>query len=688
MNLTTIQPSQTDHDRSTELLKERVTSRGGLTLPEFAETCVVTAGPRKGERLSLRNAPYGRRPFELMDSGHECQLCVLMWASQSMKSVIGQIISAYYAKEIPSEILYAMADLAGMRKTMNRRLTPLLEDIGVKFITQTETKGSRKTGDTTFSKEFAGGNLDGITANSSAALASETKRIFIADELGNWKAEIGDQGNPFYQGWARLKAWMDEKKCIIPSTPTDEESCMVHHLFRTGTMEEWWVPCPVCGEFQILEVQNRDGYGLNWDTQKGRVMDSTITYVCKGCAGSFPEKKKFEIQQYGEWRKPEGHEPVDKYTYSLHLHSINSMFESWREIASSYERGRDDLAARKYYNNHVAGIPHKTLGLKISSEAVMKNRGDYQHGTVPDGVLYLTLGADVQGGAERWRDYTEEELQVEIQKAKKEGDIHDKKFPRIELEVYGRGPAYRGWSIEYKIFYGKTDNAYTGAFEQLFEWGVFLSEKNKGFGYIRKDGRFFPISMLFIDSGYNATTVYDFTHRWDYTYPCKGDRIIPPTKSTKNNQLHYSNFIPYKISKVYGGTTVLYTISTKIYKKQLYQWLNIKRTNEEIQPAGFQDFPREYDVRYFDMLTAEEQTQDGEYTNRGRDNEALDVRVYNMCLSDVYLAQQVELKREEYRKAGWTQRQVNQIGSRWVIEYMAKKCGIDPGYLMTNQTKR
>jgi phage terminase large subunit GpA-like protein len=685
MKLATINPAKTDYDLVIDLLSERVTRRGGMSLPRFAETCVVTAGPKKGERLSLENAPYSKRPFELMDPGHECQLCVLMWASQSMKSVTGQVTATYYSKEAPSEILYAMADLAGMRKTMNRRLSPLLMDQGVKFITQHETKGSRKKGDTTFSKEFAGGNLDGITANSSAALASETKRIFIADELGNWKAEIGDQGNPFYQGWARLKAWQDEKKCIIPSTPTDEESCMVWHLFQTGTMEEWWVPCHICGAYQILEVQNKDGYGLNWETRRGKVVESTIAYVCKSCSRAFTEKLKFEIQQAGEWRKPEDHEPVDKYTYSLHLHSINSMFESWREIASSYERGRDDSMARKYYNNHVAGMPHKTTAKRLNYKEVMKNRGDYQRGTVPDGVLYLVFGADIQGGAERWKDYTEEELEFEMEKARKEGDLHEKKFPRIEFEIMGRGPAYRSWSIDYRVLYGKTDNAYTGAFEKLYEWGVKLMEKNGGFGYLRKDGKLFPIAMLFIDSGHNATTVYDFTHRWNYTFPSKGDRILQAPKNSRNIQLHQSNFIPYKTSKVYGGTTLLYTISTKIYKKQLYQWLKVKRTDDEIQAAGFQDFPREYGVRYFDMLTAEEQTEEGEYTNRGRPNESLDCRVECMCAADVHLSQQVELMREKYRKEGWTQRQVEQIGSRWVVEYMAKKHGIDPRYLMTNQ---
>ena len=139
-----IQPAQSDNQVIANLLRQRVTRRSGLSMVEFAETCRVTAGPKKGELLKLEDAPYSRRPLELMGPDSIMQLVVLMWASQSMKSINGQVVSAYYIQELPSEVLYAMADLAGMRKTMNRRIVPMLEGLGVEFVTSTETKNSRR----------------------------------------------------------------------------------------------------------------------------------------------------------------------------------------------------------------------------------------------------------------------------------------------------------------------------------------------------------------------------------------------------------------------------------------------------------------------------------------------------------------------------------------------------------------
>jgi phage terminase large subunit GpA-like protein len=680
----TIQPYQSDSERFADLLDKRVTRRSGLSMAQFAELCPVTAGPKKGQILSLKDAPYARRPLEVMDPSHICQLAVLMFASQSMKSVIAQIVTGYFVKEIPSEVLYAMADLAGMRKTMNRRLVPLLEGLGVEFITQTESKGSRRTGDTTFTKEGNGFNLDGVTANSSAALASETKRLFVADEAGNWKIEIGNQGNPFYQGWARLKAWLDEKKCLVPSTPTDEDTCFVEFLFKQGTQERWWVPCPKCGNHQILTVRHPDGYGLDYRTKRGVIIEKSVVYVCMHCAKSFTEKKKYEIQQAGEWRQPKEAEPINRYTYSFTLHSINSMFESWLEVASAYEKGLDDPIAKKYYDNHVAGQPHKQTGTRVDSKEVQKNnRGEYPRQTVPDGAIYLTLGGDVQKGADRWQDMSEEDLQKHIEKAKKEGDINERKFPRIEIEILGTGPAYRTWSIDYKIFYGTVNNPYAGAWEQLYSYAADNAAANESgrFGFYREHDRmFFPLRKILIDSGYNPTVTYQFCHRWGATFPSKGDRLLV---DKKQDDLHMSHFIRYKRSKTGTGET-LFTISTKLYKKSLYTLLKVVRIVGDIQAPGFQDFPREYRARYFEGLTAEEILINGEYDNKGRYNEPTDCRVYSMCGGDIYLDEQVEHWRKYYKaEHNYSDAKLEQINRRFVIEILARKMKIDPAFLLT-----
>lgn len=689
--LQTIQPAQSDGERIAELIDQRPTRRSGKHILDFTETCPVPSGPKKGDLIKLNDAAYARRPLSLLDPSNPCQLVILMWPSQTMKSLTSQVATCFFVKEYPTEILYASSDKEMIRKVMDRRLTYMLRKINVEFVTSYEQKGTKKTGDLTLSKEFAGGNLDGVTANSAAALASETKRFFVADELGLWKAQIADQGNPYYQGWARLKTYMDQKKCLVPSTPADEENCMVFYLFKTGTQEEWFVHCPLCGFPQILEVQNREGYGLRYDLKRGSILERSIVYVCMHCAKSFTEKRKYEIQQDGFWQQPEDVEPINAYTASFTLHSLNSMFETWLEIASAYERARDNPIARKYYDNHVAGKPHRQTGAKVNtSEVIENNRGEYQQGTVPDGVCYLVFGGDVQRGSDKWQEYGDDELQIVIDKAltddKKTGEnsAWEMRFPRIEFEVLGIGPAYRSWSIDYQVIYGKTDIAFSGAFEKLYEWGESLMLKNGKFGYKREsDGRVFNINMLFIDSGFAATAVYDFSQRWRFTFPCKSDRDV--TVAKKDAHLHNSNFLPWKKSKVHNGMVDLYTISNKFYIAQLHQRLKTKRSTEDIQWATFQDFPREYPSKYFDMLTADEKTKGGGYTSRGKSNEASACRQCAFVAADVYLSQQVEIHRNRAKEEKkYTDLQIeNTINSRWVIEYMAKLAKIDPKFLIT-----
>jgi phage terminase large subunit GpA-like protein len=561
----------------------------------------------------------------------------------------------------------------------------MLQNLGVDFITSSLTN-TKKTGDLTYSKEFDGGNLDGVTANSTAALASETKKLGVGDEISKWKKTIGDEAGPWDQLWARLKAWLDEKKALAISTPTDEETCLVNALFLTGTQEEWFVPCPICGKHQILDIRHRDGYGLNYRTKNGNIIESSVEYVCQHCSRSFKEKHKFNIQQDGYWESPPGVEPVNQYTTSFHLHSINSMFESWLEIATAYEKGLDNPIAKKAYDNLVAGQPHKQSGVKMESTAIMENKGEYPRQTVPDGVILLTMGGDVQRGGDRWQEFTDEELQDEIKKARKAGDIHERKFPRIEIEVFGTGPSYRGWSIDYQVFYGRVDNAFTGAWEQLNQWAVSVTEKNQGFGFRREsDGQFFPIVRVFLDSGYLASVVYQFSSRWGLTFPIKGARQIDPPKNEKNRALHDSNFIRYRESRVDGGNTKLFTIGTKYYKDHIYNLLAVKRIPGLIQAPGFQDFPRDYKSRYFDMLTAEEKLHNGEYDAKGRASEALDCRVYSACAADAYLDQYVEEERKFYKSEHnySDQKLKEEINSRWAILKLARQAGIDERFLIT-----
>jgi phage terminase large subunit GpA-like protein len=119
-----------------------------------------------------------------------------------------------------------------------------------------------------------------------------------------------------------------------------------------------------------------------------------------------------------------------------------------------------------------------------------------------------------------------------------------------------------------------------------------------------------------------------------------------------------------------GEDMTLYEVSTNFYKTNLYRNLKIPRQDLEPQKPGFCDFPLEYGERYFKMLTAEEKRSDGSFhCPQGRRNEALDVRVLNLCAADIFLANEVNFLRSQMQAqgvkkeilAGITQREIIQI---------------------------
>jgi len=268
-------------------------------------------------------------------------------------------------------------------------------------------------------------------------------------------------------------------------------------------------------------------------------------------------------------------------------------------------------------------------------------------GTVPDGVLYLTIGMDVQRGSEK--------------------DPNNP--PRLEMEILGHGKDWRTYSIDYLRFEGDVHDPAGGAWAKFTEYAT---ETNLVFK--RSDGYEFSPEVIFIDSGDGmlTETVYEFCAGWQHTYPIKGFNLLKNTKADKGDTFGTSNFRPYKYIKV-NENLVLYEISTNHYKKQTYRNLKKERQPGETQKPGYCDFPRDYEQRYFEMLTSEELRSDGSFHAGGRRNESLDCRVYALCAGHVYLDALVKDFQAAYKNEGYTPQQLIDINHKFVLEFLSKK---------------
>ena len=629
-----------------DLYRRMPTRTKNPSIVEYAETTIVPSGKYRGLKFKHDRAPFLREPLSLLSPDSLIREVRMMTPAQIGKSTLAELVTMYYITQVPSEILYVSSNETAAIKWLERRIVPRAAAAGVQFKTEIETRTSRKTGDTTYSKIFPGGNIDIASALSPTQLASETKRIVVGDEVDRWRVMLGDEGSVVDMIKARTQAWGSQSKILWISTPTTEDASLINQLYLEGDQRLYYVPCPYCGFYQLMDFSHGRAYGLTWDYVNGHVDRKSIRLICESCGQGIKETSKNTMLNNGEWRKSAL--PATDFIASFHINGLYSPLLSWYDMVIAYQEALSGPIKKQAFENLKMGRPFREIGTRPKIEKIIDNRGVYNSRHVPDGVLYLTAGIDIQRGSAN--------------------DPNNP--PRVEMEILGIGAGYRTWSIEYRRFEGEVTDPYSGAWEALNQYGI-----ESGLTYHRDDGFSFPVSLVFIDSGDGEITdvVYRFCSRWQNTFPIKGFSALKRRKTEKGDEITEGNFRRYRAAKV-GEDIILYEISTNYYKTQIYHNLKIERQDVEPQRPGFCDFPRDYGERYFEMLTAEERRRDGSFHNpTGRRNEALDCRVYALCAGDVFLDSEVMNYKAWAKSQGSSPAEIQIINHKTVLESMTRQ---------------
>lgn len=573
----------------------------------------------------------------------------MMKGAQLGATAAGENIVAYWIDENPAEILFISATNELLEKWVIKRLDPLIDSCGFrhKIFAQTNNPKSRRTGDKVFTKEFIGGCLDMASAQSAPGLRADSKRILIRDEIDGAPGHLKTgEGNWLDVSYARTAAWGGRKKIMDISTPTTEDNSLIKGAYEAGDQRRFEVPCPYCGAYQFLEWGNdKTEYGIKAIREAGKLKG--VYYQCRHCKEAIKNHHKTKMLRLGRW-KPTAESISDNYR-SYHVSSLYSPagMMSWRELQELWDKAQDDPDGMRSFVNLYLGLPYRETGSRPKLDKVIELRGSYKSGSVPSGVLFLTIGVDVQAGSSR-----------------------DKTNPaRLEFEVCGHGGGFRTWSILYKRIEGPVDDPSSGAWLELSQWAI-----ETGLKFAREDGLIFTPSMIFIDSGDGNLTdvVYRFCSGWGSTYPSKGFSALKKRKNEAGDAQSPSNFRRFRAAKL-GEAGTLYEVSTNYYKNHTYNNLKIERRDTGPQRPGYCDFPIDYSEAYFRQLTAEEKRRDGSfYCPSGRRNEALDCRVLNQCAGDVYLDSEVLRVKAAAMRDGARRDQVQVINHRMILDHMAK----------------
>ena len=494
------------------------------------------------------------------------------------KTETGNNWIGYVIDQAPGPMLIVQPTVETAKRFSKQRLAHVIADTLCLRGKVAESR-ERDSGNTILSKEFFGGVLFITGANSAVGLRSMPARYMFFDEVDGYPGDVDGEGDPVEIAEKR-SATFRRRKILKTSTPKEEGLSRIAPTFARTDRRYYFVPCPLCGYFQVLQFEHlryqpKDEPTYAW-------------YECLNCHEAIDERWKTQMLAGGRWiptaTNPElvdtaipagdvdtlGIPPVERAA-GYHLSALYSPvgWMSWLTIANQWMQAQRDVRLLKVFVNTILGEPWQERGEAPDWEKVYLRREEWEAGAVPINGVFLTAGADVQ-------------------------------IDRIEVEIVAWGANRQSWSIAYEVLDGDTATP-----EPWRKLGALL-ESN----WPHASGRILPIMALAVDTGFRANMAYEFALRYpQLAHGPAGSRIyaprtVVPVKGDANPFNLISHVTSADAARRRHGLKIV-TVGTPVAKQELYDQLRKAPLDDGGFPPGYCHFPSTYSKTYFQGLCSE-----------------------------------------------------------------------------------
>jgi phage terminase large subunit GpA-like protein len=549
-----------------------------LSLSEWADRYAYLSAESSAEGGRWRTLPYQKGIMDAITDPKIEQITLMKSARVGYSKILNHTI-AFHIHQDPCPIMLVQPTIEDAQGYSKEEIAPMLRDTPCLRGLVSEAK-AKDGANTILQKQFPGGTLSMVGANSPRGFRRVSRRIVLFDETDGYPQSAGAEGDQIKLGIRRTEYYWN-RTIVAGSTPTIKDFSRIEKMFLQGDQRRYFVPCPDCGHMQYLKWTN-----MRWTDGD----PSTAAYCCEGCGVMIPHSKKRWMVERGEWRSTAAGngKHVSFHIWAAYSYSPNA---TWSNLVEEFLDAKNDAEQLKTFVNTVLGeVWEDEYASKIGAEALADraSQEDYEHLVVPSKVLALTIGCDVQDD-------------------------------RLSLSVWGWGRDEEAWLIDRSKLYG--DPARGEVWQQLDE---VMSKP-----FLTEDGVDMKISVCAIDSGgHHTAEVYAYARERmaNGVIAIKGmsTKGKPPLGKPSKVDLNRKGQVVKKGAQVFpvGSDTV---------KSLLFGRL---KHNEK--GAGYLHFYPTVGTEYFEELTAEKQVlryKNG-YPQRvwmkksSARNEALDELVY------------------------------------------------------------
>lgn len=546
-----------------------------------------------------RRAPYLVPVMDWMSPNDPCERGVLMKGVQIGASAAAENVLGWIIDVMPCPVLVVHPTREAALDWNAEKFDPMIEATPrlKRKVSEVVTRGN--AGSTMRRKRFPGGSIVLTGANSGAGLRQKSIRILIRDDLDEFPFDVGGQGDPARLAEARLTSFRrsGQAKILDISTPTNEATSRIWKGWVSGTQGVIEVPCPHCGAFQSLEWgTEEDPYKpAHWRFEPQAPHHAR--YICIHCRG---EIFQHHLTAMLEDMRVVERMPLPGRHRSLRVPSFYSEFDSWDAIAHDYLEVKDDPEELKTFVNLRCGLPYRASTDVPRAATLMKRREEWPAGLVPEFVLILVLGADVQ-------------------------------LDGIFYEVTGWSRDRQSWSIEHGFLDGET------AIEGQGAWAKFDALLKRRWRDVMGNDR--PLDAAAVDARYNTEAVIAFCKRRPGMYPVRGEG--GPKVPAWAGRATAREFTARGRRRRSGSKS--FPVGTWALKERHFGALRLVREDGAATwPPGYQHFGQHHDEDFFEQLTAEifvrkKDRKTGRVKvdwHQTGPNHFLDCRIYAMAMAE------------------------------------------------------
>ena len=356
--------------------------------------------------------PFQREVHDALSPTHPAEIVVLMCASQMVKTEVLLNWAGYVIHQAPGPMLLVEPREQDAATLSTDRLAPMIRDTPELRELVSASKG-RDSDNTQLHKKFPGGHITLTGAISPSGLAMRPIRYLALDEVDRYPLESGREGNPIALAIRRTDEFRYSRKILIASSPTVEGESAIESWFLRSNQNMPYVPCPDCGEFQVLEFER-----LEWPEGE----PAKAGYRCSHCEVLIPQSRKSWMLEHGEFR---AHNPTSRIA-GFWLNKLYSVRMSWGDLAEEcvLARSHGTESWKSFWNTALARTWKEQATARLEPHALLARVENYGP-EAPDGVALVTAGVDVQQD-------------------------------RLEVEIAGWGSEEESWSLAYHVIPGDT----------------------------------------------------------------------------------------------------------------------------------------------------------------------------------------------------------------------------------------